>query len=443
MKKVIFAGLFLMATGCLFAQDLKKAKSYYEKKELDKAKTEVDALLLKTPNDPQGLYLKSKIYGALASSEQFKNLVTDGRLEAFEAFKKALAVDKGNILLLDLTKDQYKPIFDLYTGYYDAGVAAFNLGASGNKAEFATSYNNFLNADYVGRYIFSKQWALTEIDTNLVLIIGKSALNAGKKEQAELYFKKLADAKIVATKDDNESFALPYQWLTGYYFDLTAKDTNQVLKKEHIDALFRYAALGRQYFPKDDYYDAVLLDYYRDNKDNDALFKKYAEMVSLYPDSMQYHFNYANDAFTYVYGQDEGKKVENKDALLKTIGTELNKSLSLKPNDVNTNWLLGQYYLNTGIDVREKAIAIKGTKPEDVKAKADLNAQAKDIFSKGIPYTDKALKLLEDHGYKKADKSKYKSITDLMQRIYKSLNQLDKIKIYQEKYDKADALFIN
>ncbi len=435
MKKVIFTGLFLMASTFLFAQDIKKVRSYYDKKELDKAKTEVDALLVKTPNDPMGLYFKSKIYGALASvdtSMENKNQVSERRSQAFDAFQKAIVADKGNILLLDLTRDQYKPIFDLYTGYYDAGVAAFNNGAAGNKAEFETSFNNFVNADKVGRYIFSKQWALSEIDTNLVLIIGRAALNAGKKDQAEFYFKKLADAKIVSTKDDSESFILPYEWLTGYYFD----------KKDETN-LFKYAALGRQYFPKDDYYDAVLLDYYREKKDNDALFKKYAEMVSLYPDSLQYHFNYANDAFTYVYGQDDGKVVDNKDALIKIIGIELNKAISIKPNDINTNWLLGQYYLNTAIDVREKAIAIKGTKPEDVKTKADYNAQAKDIFAKGIPYTDKALKLLEENGYKKADKSKYRSIADLMQRIYKSLNQLDKVKIYQEKYDKADALFIN
>ena len=443
MKKVIFTGLFLLVTSCLFAQDLKKAKSYYDKKELDKAKTEIDALLVKSPNDPQGLYLKSKIYGSIASTEQFKSLSPNARMEAFEAFKKAISVDKGNLLLIDLNKDQYKPIFDLYSGYYDAGIASFNLGAAGNKAEFENSYNNFVNANKVGSYIYSNKWALSELDTNLVLIIAKAALNAGNKEQTELYFKKLADAKVVATKDDNESYVLPYQWLTGYYYDLAVRDTVETVKKLHTDLLFKYAALGKQYFPKEDYFDAVLLDYYRDKKENTALFKKYEEMIVQFPDSMQYHFNYANDVFSYVYGQGEGKAVENKEGLLRVVGVELNKAVFLRPNDVNTNWLLGQYYLNMGIDVKEKALAIKGTKPEDVKAKADFNAQSKDIFNKAIPYTEKALKLLEDGGYKKSNKSKYKSIADLMQRIYRNLNQADKIKLYQDRYDKADALFIN
>ncbi len=118
------------------------------------------------------------------------------------------------------------------------------------------------------------------------------------------------------------------------------------------------------------------------------------------------------------------------------------KVLAAKPNDVNTNWLLGQYNYNAGIDIKAKAIAIKGTKPEDVKMKADINTQAKDNFNKAIPYAEKALSSLEGSN-KKSDKSKYKSIVDLMTRIYSSLNQPDKVKIYQAKYDTADAKFVN
>jgi hypothetical protein len=185
-----------------------------------------------------------------------------------------------------------------------------------------------------------------------------------------------------------------------------------------------------------------MLDYYRDKKDYDALFKKYDEIITAYPDSVQYHSNYANEAFIYVYNSDAGTKINNKEALLKNVGAELQKVLAVKPNDINTNWLLGQYYYNSGIDIKEQANAIRGTKPEDVKKKADLNAQAKDILNKAIPYAEKALSTLEGSD-KKSDKSKYKSIVNLMQRIYTSLNQADKVKIYQAKYDLAEAKFVN
>ena len=433
MKKILLSVSFLLITLTgIFAQDVKKIKTYLDAKQYDKAKTEVDAAIAKNPNDPIALYYKSKVYAELAADPAFKVSVPDAREQAFEAFKKAVETDKDNKVFLVLAQDKYKPIFDMYTGYYDAGAAAFNSGStSGNKADFDQSLTLFKNSDMVGRYIFSKKWALSELDTQLVLTIGKAAINAGKKDEAVTYLKKLADANITGTANDKTSYQLPYQWLSFYYKD--AKDEANFLK---------YIALGKKNFPKDDYYDAILLDYYRDKKDYNAMFKKYDEMVAEYPDSFQYHFNYANEAFIYVYNSDAGTKINNKETLLKHVGTELQKVLTMRPNDVNTNWLLAQYYFNAGIDMKEQASAIKGTKPEDIKKKADINAQAKDVFAKAIPYADKALATLEASN-KKSDKSKYKSIVDLMQRIYTSLNQSDKVKIYQGKYDTADAKFVN
>ncbi|MEO6452941.1 MAG: hypothetical protein ABIN97_02650 [Ginsengibacter sp.] len=432
MKKTFLSGLlFLFMTG-LFAQDLKKVKSYLEAKQLDKAKTEVDAYNEKNPNNPEGLYYKGKIYGSMAANEQFKSLVPDGRAVAFEAFKKAVELDKDNKLLLLMVQDQYKTIFDLYTGYYDAGITTFNTAAaSKSKADFEVSMNNFIKANEIGNYIYSKKWALSEIDTPLVLNIGKGAINAGNQEQTLQSFKKLADANIYKTKDDSSGYNLPYQWLAAYYRD--AKDETNFLK---------YINLGKKYFPKDDYFDAVMLDYYRMKKDQPALFKAYNEIVAKYPDSLLYHFNYANEVFNYVYNSDAGTKIDNKEELLKTVGSELEVAAKLNPDYINTNWLYGQYYFNSGVGLKDKMRDIKGTKPEDVKAKADLNAQAKEYFTKAIPYTEKALSGLEA-GYKKSDKSRYKSVVDLMQRIYTSLNMADKVKIYESKYDTADDKFVN
>lgn len=432
MKNVMLVGLFSLLISGLFAQDLKKIKTYLDAKQLDKAKTEVDAYTEKNPNNPEGLYYKGKIYGSIAANDQFKSLAPDGRAVAFEAFKKAIDADKDNKLMLLMVQDQYKPIFDLYSGYYDAAIGEFNGAASSkNKADFETSMNNFIKANEVGNYIYSKKWALSEIDTPLVLNIGKAAINAGNQEQAVQAFKKLADANITRTKDDNAGYSLPYQWLAGYYRD-TKDDAN----------FLKYIELGKKNFPNDDYFDAVMIDYYRAKKDRENLFKAYGEIVNKYPDSVLYHFTYANEMFNYVYNSDAGTKIDNKDELLKTVGVELDKAYKLDANSINTNWLYGQYYFNSGIDLKEKANNIKGTKPEDVKTKADLNTQAKALFIKAAPYGEKALAGLEE-GYKKSERSRYKSVADLMQRIYNSLNQADKVKVYQDKYDTADTKFVN
>src|SRR5665647_2068058 len=114
MKKILLPVLFSFIVVLSFGQDLKKAKSNLESKQLDKAKTEIDGYIAKKPDDPEGYYVKSKIYEKIASdsTNKFKSLVSgDARAEAFDAFKKATADStdvKFNLLLM---KDNYQPIF--------------------------------------------------------------------------------------------------------------------------------------------------------------------------------------------------------------------------------------------------------------------------------------------------------------------------------------------
>ena len=439
MKKIVLPVLLTFVITLTFGQDLKKAKSFLEDKQLDKAKTQIDGYLAKKPDDAEGNYIKSKIYESIASdsTNQYKSLVTgDARAEAVEAFKKAVADSNDLKLKLLVMKDNYQPIFDVYQGYYADAAKAFNDAANAqSKPGFVTAMTLFIKANNAGQYIASNKWAnIGQVDTTLVLNIGKAALNAGKEydDTAVVYFSKLADASIKGMSSGNEAgYEIPYQWLTLHYKD--AKDEANMLK---------YAALGKQLFPKEGYFNFVLMDYFRDKKDFPNLFKQYDELVTKSPDSIHYHFSYANEIFGYLYNSDEGVVVNDKENLLKTLKSELDKAIALDPNDVNTNWLYAQYYYNLGVSDRDEALKIKGTKPEDVKKKADINAQAKTNFTTAVPYGEKAISQLEA-GNKKSDRSKYKSINNLMQNIYQSLEQKDKLKIYQDKYDQAETKFVN
>ena len=435
MKKTIVSLLFTFFVSMLFAQDMKKAQKYLADKQLDKAKTEVDALVAKDPSSGEANYLKAQIYGDIAVSEQYKSLVTGNALdEAFTAVKKALDDTANAKVTLMSAQDQYKALINLYSRYYEEGAKSFNdAAAAANKAGYEDAMNKFMKANEVGNYIVKKNIAkIGAIDTTLVLNIGKAALNAKKDDVAMTYFSQLADANINGTAEGNTAgFQIPYQWLTLHYKD--AKDEANMMK---------YSDLGKKLFPKDDYFTLVEMDYYREKKDNPSLFKKYDELVSKYPDSLAYHFNYANDIFGYLYNSDAGVVITNKPALMKTLGDQVEAAYKINPNDINNSWLYAQYYYNLGIEVRDSANKVRGTKPDDVKRKADINAESKVNFNKAIPYGEKALATLEA-GYKKADKSRYKSITDLMQKIYQSMNQNDKVKAYQAKYDAADTKFVN
>ncbi|HVZ97184.1 MAG TPA: hypothetical protein VG847_09940, partial [Chitinophagaceae bacterium] len=226
---------------------------------------------------------------------------------------------------------------------------------------------------------------------------------------------------------DNSSYVLPYEWLLQHY--MNAKDDANVQK---------YDALGKKLFPHVDYFYAVMPDYYNGKKDYAATFAAYNDMVTQFPDSVSYRFNYANDIFGYIYNGDEGVTVTNKDSLMKVMGEQLEKAHSLDPNDVLTNWLYAQYYYNQGVDARDSASKVK-----DAAAKKTLTDKATDMFTKALPFGQSGLTALENNGYKKTDRSHYKSIVDLMERIYQSLNQNDKVKEFDAMYDAADKKFVN
>ena len=435
MKKVFLPFLLMGIVYSGFGQSLKKVEKYLDDKNIEKAKTELDAYLAKKGEDTEALYLKSKIYSTIADSAALHGLVTgDARAEAFEAFKKAYA-DSANVKLkMQILKDNYQPVFNMYSGYYADAAAAFNDGAANqDKARFADAMNLFLKSNDIGQYLAQNEIAnIGKIDSTLILNVGKAALNAGKKDEALKYFQMLADADIYGTGGKaEESYRVPYQWLTLHYKD--AGDSVNMIK---------YAEKGIKFFPGDDYYNFVLMDYYRENKNMPSLLKIYDKLVSNNPDSLNYHFNYANDIFGYIYNSDEGVVIQDKDNLLQTLHAELDKAMALDPNHVNTNWLYAQYHYNNGIELRDEANKIRSTKPEDVKKKAEMNEAAKASFNKAIPLAEKAISLLEDKSLKK-DKSRYKSIVNLMQNIYQSLSDKTNLKAYQDKYDNADTKMVN
>lgn len=428
MKKLILPVILLFLVSVSYGQNLKRANKYFDDKNFEKAKSEVDALLEKNPNDGEAIYLKSKLYAKIADSAELRNMVNgDARAEAFSAFKRAVADSNNMKTKLAVMKDNYQPIFDMYSGYYQAAIDDFNKGASsGAKEDFEGAMNNFIKADEVGQYIAENEWAkIGKVDTVLVLNIGKAAINAKKDEIAREYFSKLADAKIAGTADgEDQGFVLPYQWLELHYKN--AGDEANMLK---------YAALGNEVYPKEAYFNLVLMDYYREKNDTEKVLGLYDHILKENPDSVSYRFNYANEIFGYLYNQDEGQEAKDKDKWMGILKTQLDKAMELDSRDVNTNWLTSQYYYNLGIENRDLAI-----KAKDASEKSALNNKAMDNWKQAIPYARKALDVLEED-VKPENRSRYKSIVNLMQNIYQSMGDEGNLKKYQDIYDKADEKF--
>jgi hypothetical protein len=443
MKRIVLPVLFTFLVTLTFGQDSKKATKYLDDKKYDKAKSEIDDMLAKDPNNSAALYLKSKFITLVADSSAFKNSFPgDPYEEAFDAFKKAMADSTNSAVTLMVIKDNYAPIFKVYSGVYSEAADAFNSAAGSSTkpdtAGFTKAMNLFIKANNVGQYIRENKWAnIGKVDTTLVLNIAKAALNAKKNDSARKYFQMIADAKIGGLHNEENkpdpSFELPYQWLTLDYKQ--AGDSANMVK---------YATLGNEVYPDDDYFDFVQMDYYREKDNHEALFKKYGELTDRHPDSLRYHLNYATEIFSYVFGSSEGTVIPDKDQLLTTLQGQLDKALALQPDNGNVNLLYSQFIYNKGIYTLDSASKIKGATltADQKKNKDDLTSKGNDFLQKAIPYAEKAAASFEE-GNKKSQRSRYKSAANLLENIYQSLGDKANLKKYQDLYDGADAKFVN
>ncbi|MGN6266388.1 MAG: hypothetical protein ACTHM5_11975, partial [Ginsengibacter sp.] len=129
--------MFTFLVTLKFGQYVKKATNYLNDKKYDKAKSEIEGILAKDPNSLPGLYLKSKLITSMADSSAFKGqLPPNPYEEAFDAFKKAMADSTNSAVTLMVIKDNYAPIFKVYSGIYGEAADAFNNAAnSANKPD--------------------------------------------------------------------------------------------------------------------------------------------------------------------------------------------------------------------------------------------------------------------------------------------------------------------
>ena len=58
MKRIVLPALFTFLVTLTFGQDVKKANNYLNDKKYEKAKTEIDGILAKDPNNSQGALSK-------------------------------------------------------------------------------------------------------------------------------------------------------------------------------------------------------------------------------------------------------------------------------------------------------------------------------------------------------------------------------------------------
>src|SRR4030095_12587286 len=341
----------------------------------------------------------------------YKSLAPDGRMEAFNAFKKYYEMDPKAVRA---TLEQHVRMFDIYNGYFDLGVAGF--GAS----KFDDAYINFKNALMVEEYISGKNYEYNGFkfpvfDTTLIQNIALSAYRAKRDDEAVVYYKKIADQRI-AGKDNVDV----YQLLIEYY----VKKNDKVNKD-------KYLALGRELFPADDRWYTIELDEVNP-KDKKALFAKYEELMPKYPDKYLMTYNYAVELFNYTYAGDN-KPADYKESQ-KKIESVLKATIERNKSYPEANVLMARHFYNVLYDAQDEIQAIKGTTPADKKKKEDLKPKMIEAADQLIIYAQAAYDLYSAKATLKAgEKGNFKVVSGYLATAYEIKGDKTKADEYRKK----------
>jgi len=420
MRRLLLTG-FLAAAGMgLFAQSVDKAKDLLKSNKLPEAKAEIDKTLAveKNQKNSEAWYTKLKIYNALAATDATRAQYPDARDQAFEALKKYVDVDDKKLLLLQM--DGYKPVNEIYQGYFQIGANDYN------GAKYKEALQNFTGALAASSYMNSKGWTNLKIDTTSTLYAGISAEKAGLKDTAAIYYGKLADAKIANINGSNMIDI--YKWLVDYYN--TKKDAANTQK---------FITLAKEQYPDDLFWPSTELDNLREKGNKDSLFAKYDEIVAKFPKNHLFFFNFGLELYQYASDTSKGGRPANYDALIAKSTEMLKKCLELQPDYPQAALVLGQISYNAGVDLQGQTKKIPGKGPDDIKKRADLRIAAGKKFDEAIPYFELVDKDLGTKGKLKMDeKTSLKDAYDLLITIYENKNVKDKVDLWTNKFNNVD-----
>src|SRR6201996_1322387 len=283
MRRLFLTGFLAMAGMGLFAQSVDKAKDLLKAGKLTDAKTQIDGALANPKNqkNAEAWYTQLKVYNAIAANDQLRAQFPGARDTAFIDLQKYVELDEKDKKLVLLQMDGYKPVNEIYQGYFQIGAAEYNA------QKYNDALRNFEGAIAASTYMTSKGWTKLPIDTTSTLYAGISAEKANKKDVAAIYYGKLADAGISMINGTNMIDI--YKWLVDYYN--TKKDDANTQK---------YLRLAENKYPDDLFWPSTRLDILREKGNKDALWVEYDTITTKFPKNHLFFFNFGLELYQFA-----------------------------------------------------------------------------------------------------------------------------------------------
>ena len=416
MKKFLFSAIAALFFLAVTAQDMKKVRGFFDKKDWVKSKESIDLTLAneKEQKNWEAWYYKGLIYREIAKDPNLKSGTPGAWMISYEAYQKAMELDPKQTEAFMALRSY--PVFDNYLELQREGNQFYN------DKDYANALQRYKQADQVGRFIYKNKWALSEVDTILYYYAGASAMQIEKMDEAIAFFQKICDAGI-----GGEGFDVCYRYVTYHYDN----------KKDEANAQ-KYAALGRKLYPNDTYYDKLDLDKAKKKGVGPDLFKQYEVVIDKEPKDYEMRYDYAAEIFNWLY-MEQKAPADQKATYFEKIVAQLKTAIATDPKQPDAHLLLGKTYFNEAAAIQDELKAVKGTTPADIQKKTELKKKMEDRMKEAIPNLETALSVYEamtaDQLKEKRTKNEYKTTLYLLTDAYRFVGNTEKEKIYQKKYD--------
>lgn len=359
MKRYFFLFALLFTASMINAQKYEEIKNKILLNQIKSAKEDIDKAMTnaKFTAKAEAYILKTAVYAGLAMAEGTKGTPQADQLtaEAEAAFKKYKEMDPEMSLVSDPIY-QNGPI-NLYSGYYASGYTDYS------EKKWDASFEKFKKASELSDVLISKKILTSTLDTNVLILAGVTAENSNKKDEAAKYYKRLADNKVTG-----DGFESVYRFLVSYNFG-----------KKDIPAFEKYKALGKELFPKSDYFNFDKIDFAVGLETTlEAKIKSLEDVLSADPSNYKANQVLGEVIYDTLNSRFEGAvQPANADELEAKMVNAFNKAAAAKPESEISYIYIGDHFINKAVRVNDEREAhskeMKArTKPGAMASKEDI-----------------------------------------------------------------------
>ncbi len=359
MKRYFFLFTVLLSASLVNAQKYEDIKNLLLFNKYEQAKTDLDKAMTnaKFTAKAEAYILKTTVYAGMAMMDGTKGTPQADQLtaEAVTAFNKYKEMEPEMTLLTDPIY-QNGPI-NLYSGYYSSGYTDYS------DKKWELSFEKFKKAVELSDILINKKILTTTLDTNVLILAAITAENCNKKDDAAKYYRILADHKVTG-----EGFESVYRFLVSYSFG-----------KKDIPSFEKYKALGKEMFPKSEYFDFDKVDFAVGLETTfEAKRKALEEVLATDPNNYKANEILGEIIYDTLNSRFEGAvEPANEIELEAEMVAAFNKVIAIKPELENTYLYLGDHYINKAVRVNTEREAFAKemkarTKPGTMASKEDL-----------------------------------------------------------------------